>query len=125
MPLANDTDTTVCYVFIADPTDADWGDAWLGKDSIAPGSSYTVSVATGHYHVLFLDCDGKVLLHRRGIELRSDSEVILTKLDIKGAECDADNDRGWTLYLGGSYAEALAVVQEVGRLLPQGRRSCR
>ena len=111
--LTNESDATICYVFIADPTDADWGDERLGKDSIAPGGSYTVTVSTGHYHVLFLDCDGKVLLHRRGIDLRSDAEVTLTELDIRNSECDANNDRGWTLDLGGSYAEALTVFQEV------------
>jgi len=60
--LINDSEQTICYVLISTVTASEWGEDWLGDDTIPPGQSYSFELAPGDYDVLLEDCDQNPLL---------------------------------------------------------------
>jgi tetratricopeptide (TPR) repeat protein len=65
--IINSSDQVICLVFISATTDSDWGDNWLGDDTIPPNEDYSFNLMTGDYNVLLVDCGGNVLLGEQEI----------------------------------------------------------
>jgi len=58
LTLVNNLDIPICYVFISPSDSAEWGNDWLGNDTIPPGGSYTFHLPAGTYDLSARDCDG-------------------------------------------------------------------
>lgn len=58
LTLVNNLDIPICYVFISPSDSAEWGNDWLGNDTIPPGGSYTFHLPAGTYDLSAHDCDG-------------------------------------------------------------------
>jgi len=57
--VVNDSDMTICYVFISPSEATEWGDDWLGSEEvIAPGESRVFEMEPDIYDLLLQDCDG-------------------------------------------------------------------
>lgn len=66
LDVVNNTDLTVCYLYIS-PTDSDqWGSDWLGEYVLDPGYTYTVEVSTGTYDILVTDCNDNTIEEHYG-----------------------------------------------------------
>ncbi|MCX8067586.1 MAG: hypothetical protein RMK65_08270 [Anaerolineae bacterium] len=61
LTLTNQTDTPICYVLISPAGSTEWGNNWLGDETIPPGSSYTFRLPAGTYDLAALDCSGQPL----------------------------------------------------------------
>ena len=73
--VVNDTDTDVCYMFIADVSQEDWGEDELGKwEIIDPaGGERIFFVEPGTYDLLAADCDSNTLEESYGVEIRGEA----------------------------------------------------
>lgn len=72
--IVNDTDTDVCYMFIADVDQDDWGEDELGKWEIVDpaGGERIFFVEPGAYDLLAADCDSNTLEETYGVEIQAD-----------------------------------------------------
>lgn len=62
LTVSNDSNTTICYLYMALTTDTAWGPDLLGNQGvIGPGQSFTAAVDSGIYDVLMQDCNGNEL----------------------------------------------------------------
>lgn len=59
LTLVNQTDIPICQVLISPTGSTEWGNNWLGTDTVQPGGSYTFSLPTGTYDLVALDCSGQ------------------------------------------------------------------
>lgn len=56
--LVNNSDETICYVYISPTTSDEWGEDWLGStEVIDPGDQRVFNVEPGVYDLLATDCD--------------------------------------------------------------------
>lgn len=58
LTLVNKLDISICYVLISPSGSTDWGNDWLGGETIPPGGSYTFRLPAGTYDLSARDCDG-------------------------------------------------------------------
>lgn len=72
--VVNDTDTDICYMFIADVDQEDWGEDELGKwEIIDPsGGERIFFVEPGTYDLLAADCDSNTLEETYGVEIQAE-----------------------------------------------------
>lgn len=61
LEVINDSEATVCDVYISGVEYTDWGGDWLDS-RLVPGESLMVDVAEGYYDILLVDCDQNVLV---------------------------------------------------------------
>ena len=55
--LVNNSEATICYVYISPSEDQYWGDDWLGSsETLPPGSERSFDVPDGVYDLLAEDC---------------------------------------------------------------------
>ena len=74
----NETNQEICAVFISPSSVEDWGDSWLGSDTIPSGTSYTISgIEPGTYDLMAETCAGD-FAERFGEDLQTDTEWTLT-----------------------------------------------
>ncbi len=71
--LRNDSDVTLCGLFVSPVTSTTWGDNLLAE--LPPGASASWRFGLGSYDLLLEDCDGVELLDQRGLELLEDVTV--------------------------------------------------
>lgn len=70
LTIQNDSNTTICYVFISSTSADTWGDDQLGEtEVIGAGESRSWELAPDNYDVLLQDCAGDILDDVRGIEV--------------------------------------------------------
>lgn len=68
----NQSDLTICYLYVSPTTSDTWGDDMLGASgTIAPGESFTVQVDPGTYDLRVDDCENNSLAERTGVDLTS------------------------------------------------------
>ncbi len=69
--LVNESNTEICFVYIADATDDDWGDDWLGQEEsiLEGGGKRAFFVRPGTYDLLAQDCDGNDLETQNQVEI--------------------------------------------------------
>lgn len=74
LEIVNNTDVSICYVYIASSTDdTDWGNEVLGEGVvIASGATDVVSGPPGVYDIILEDCDHNVVAWNYGADLSSD-----------------------------------------------------
>lgn len=58
LTLLNQLDIPICYVLISPSGSTEWGNDWLGGDTVPPGGSYTFHLPAGTYDLSARDCDG-------------------------------------------------------------------
>ncbi|MBC7228271.1 MAG: hypothetical protein H5T61_13750 [Thermoflexales bacterium] len=58
LTLVNHLDIPICYVLISPSGSAEWGNDWLGGETVPPGGSYTFHLPEGTYDLSARDCDG-------------------------------------------------------------------
>lgn len=58
LTLINQLDIPICYVLISPSGSAEWGNDWLGDETIPPGGSYTFRIPAGTYDLSARDCEG-------------------------------------------------------------------
>ncbi|MBN1179298.1 MAG: WD40 repeat domain-containing protein [Anaerolineae bacterium] len=62
LTLYNDSNRTICYVYVTAADSTDWGSDLLGNIAVvAPGSSYNVALPAGDYNVKTEDCEREVI----------------------------------------------------------------
>lgn len=87
--IVNDSNLTICYVFISPETSTEWGDDLLGRsDTLGRGEEWTGDLFTGVYDIMFLDCERETLVEQYGFDFEED--VTLTFPD----DFDTDAPRG-------------------------------
>ena len=60
--LVNNSDETICYVYISPSTSDEWGEDWLGTtEVVGPGEQRTFEVDPGTYDLLATDSDDNEL----------------------------------------------------------------
>jgi len=69
--LVNESNTEICFVYIADSTGDDWGNDWLGESEsiLAQGGKRAFFVQPGTYALLAQDCDGNDLDTQDGVAI--------------------------------------------------------
>jgi hypothetical protein len=77
LTLINQSSSNICFVRISPTTSAEWGDDWLGADTVSAGSSYTFLVAAGFYDLRAEFCGGGSV-EEMGADLNSDGEWTIT-----------------------------------------------
>ncbi|MCU0497837.1 MAG: serine protease [Anaerolineae bacterium] len=89
--LVNDSNTTICYVFISPETSTEWGDDLLGRnDTLASGEEWTGEFFTGVYDIMLLDCDRETLVEQYGLDF--DDSITLTFPDDFNADAPRRDD---------------------------------
>ncbi|MCS7179233.1 MAG: hypothetical protein RML46_09120 [Anaerolineae bacterium] len=58
LTLVNQLDIPICYVLISPSDSTEWGNDWLGGETVPPGGSYTFRLPAGTYNLSARDCDG-------------------------------------------------------------------
>jgi hypothetical protein len=69
--IVNQTNTTICYVYISPSTESTWGDDQLGaSNAIAAGDTFTIdNIPAGTYDFRADDCSSTTLAEEYGIVL--------------------------------------------------------
>lgn len=106
--IINDSDQTICYVYISLITDPEMGDDWLGNDVILPAEDYFLNLSPGDYDVFLVDCDDNTLYEKERLALDRAYELQFVRLD----PCLALLEEGGKLYDDLRNAEALQRLQE-------------
>lgn len=61
LELVNNSNVTICWVFMSLSTADSWGGDWLETDVIEPGWTYTFTLPTGTWDLKADDCDNRTL----------------------------------------------------------------
>lgn len=69
LEVVNNGSTSVCYVYISPTTASEWGNDWLGSDTIPAGSSYVFYMDAGSYDLMATDCSGNTLDSQMGVDI--------------------------------------------------------
>jgi hypothetical protein len=80
LSIFNDTDVSLCYLYIAAVTQKDWGPEQLGSGNTIPvGSEYTIAnIPAGQYDLLAQDCHYNVLSWSLAASLSADSTMTIS-----------------------------------------------
>ncbi len=85
--LENESEATVCYVFISPPEDDSWGEDWLGESEIIePGNTRAFEVEAGTYDLGAFDCEEEELDTRQAQDL--DGTVTWTISEVAASSGD-------------------------------------
>jgi hypothetical protein len=96
--LRNNSGQTVCYVYISPSTSSEWGDDWLGSDTVGDGSSYSFNVAVGSYDFKAEDCSHNVMDSQFGIALSSNWNWTINPISSGSATLTVYNNSGTSIY---------------------------
>ncbi|MEL6271213.1 MAG: serine protease, partial [Chloroflexota bacterium] len=81
--LFNESNSTICYVYISPTTAADWGDDQLGAlETVNGGESREFRFAPGDYDMLLLDCDGETLQDSRSLNVSAGTIITYNGQDV-------------------------------------------
>ena len=69
LELINDSDLTICYLYVAPTLAGSWGGDRLGEDTLDPGESLSIEVPSGHYDLLGRDCDNEDILDESDVDV--------------------------------------------------------
>ncbi len=69
LTLINQLDIPICYVLISPAASTEWGNDWLGDETVPPGGSYTFYLPADTYDLAALDCEGNTLVEEHGQEI--------------------------------------------------------
>jgi hypothetical protein len=72
LQVVNESNSTVCYVYISPSDSNSWGDDWLGTETISSGEEYVFEVEPGTYDLKADDCDNVELATEEGVEFNED-----------------------------------------------------
>jgi hypothetical protein len=61
LTLINGTDSEICYLYMGPSTEPEWGEDWLGDETIPAGWEITFDLKPGTWDVMVEDCDGNAL----------------------------------------------------------------
>jgi hypothetical protein len=71
--VVNESSFTLCFVKLSPSTASNWGQDELGPtEVIDSGFERPITIATGFYDLLLLDCDGEILLEDYELEVFED-----------------------------------------------------
>jgi S1-C subfamily serine protease len=74
--LVNNSNTTVCFVFISPVTSSTWGEDWLGStETIPSGSSRDFEVSQGSWDLQAQDCNRNTLDEQYGVEIGPEGQT--------------------------------------------------
>ncbi len=77
--VVNRSPEPICVVKFSPSTDNDWGPDRLGSNEvIRPGQRRSWQVPAGRYDFLFLDCQGRPMMERRGIDFPPSDGIVVT-----------------------------------------------
>jgi hypothetical protein len=77
LTLINQSSSDICFMRISPTTSSEWGDDWLGADTVSAGSSYTFLVPAGSYDLRAEFCGGGSV-EEMGADLNGDGEWTIT-----------------------------------------------
>jgi hypothetical protein len=80
LQVVNDSSIAVCFMYISPSSSQDWGEDWLGSDTIQPGDEFDFTVEAGTYDLEARDCDQNVLSTQPGVEVTQDTTWTLSDL---------------------------------------------
>jgi len=69
LDLVNDTDTTICWVYLSPSTSDSWGGDWLGSSVIEPGQVFTFTLNAGTWDMTAEDCTSATLDTQYGVNV--------------------------------------------------------
>lgn len=69
LEVVNNSDLTICYLYVAPTLAGSWGSDRLGEDTLDPGESLTFDVPSGHYDLLGRDCDHADILTETDVDV--------------------------------------------------------
>jgi S1-C subfamily serine protease len=82
LELTNDTTIEVCAVAVSPSTAENWGGDKLGPGvTIPPGSSVTITIATGLYDILAVDCDNGTIATFDDVAVDADTSFSISLTD--------------------------------------------
>ncbi len=69
LDIVNQSNSTICYVYVSPTTSAEWGDDQLGAGNVvAPGTTFTITnVPEGTYDLRADDCDNNPIVEEFGV----------------------------------------------------------
>ena len=65
--ITNNSDTTICYVYIDSSADMFWGEDRLGTDVIVEGDTHTFKLDPGEYDMRAEDCSEDAIQERYNV----------------------------------------------------------
>ncbi|MFP4394850.1 MAG: hypothetical protein ACLFTI_06260 [Anaerolineales bacterium] len=92
--VVNDTDTDICYMFIADVSQEEWGEDELGKWEVIDlsGGERIFFVEPGVYDLMAADCDSNTLEETYDVEIRAEELWRVTGAGTAGDDEPAGGD---------------------------------
>ena len=69
LELVNESELTICYLYVAPTLAGSWGGDRLGEDTLVPGESLSIEVPSGHYDLLGRNCDGEDILAETDVDV--------------------------------------------------------
>ena len=105
LTIVNDSDETICSVFVMLFADSDWGADRLGG-TLPQGGTLVLDLPADVYDVRLLDCEGNELLDR-WVYVQESGELRFTEHDL----CSSFSRRGVGLYSQSRYDEALQPLE--------------
>jgi tRNA A-37 threonylcarbamoyl transferase component Bud32 len=83
--LVNNSNVTICYFYISPDTSSEWGSDWLGSDTVAAGSSYTVyNVPANVYDLKAEDCSHNIIESIDALDVPTYNSWTVTGTGISG-----------------------------------------
>ncbi len=73
LELVNESELTICYLFVSPIVAGSWGPDRLGEDTLQPGASVSFEVPAGIYDMLGQDCDDGALLDETDVDITTDT----------------------------------------------------
>jgi CHAT domain-containing protein/Tfp pilus assembly protein PilF len=107
----NESEETICHVFISPVTTDEWGNDWLyAEEIISSGKSRDFVVVSGSYNVALVSCDSDALLEERSVTITADGynlRFMSSTNAEQGSDCDALVEEGIELFHHSQFHEAL------------------
>jgi hypothetical protein len=92
----NNSSTTVCYLYMAPSSQTEWGDDWLGSDTLPTGTTFTISnLASNTYDLKAEDCSHNILATQLGVAVPPNDTWTLTDTGSSGS--GSGSGSGYTL----------------------------
>ena len=75
LELINDSDLTICYLYVSPTVAGSWGPDRLGEGTLDPGATLSVDVPAGFYDLLGEDCDEATVLDESDVDITTDTTL--------------------------------------------------
>lgn len=114
--LINDSEQTICAVFISSSAADGWGpDRLGGNDTVLPGETATFDLTPGNYDVLLLDCNQNAFLQEYDLPISGQYDPRFTGRPIEATLMDET----FVLYQQADFWDALEKFQQALLLYQQ------